>query len=526
MARLFGTDGVRGVAGRDITAELAVDLASAAAHVLGMTGAFADHRPSALVGTDSRISGGYLAAAVCAGLASAGLDVIDIGVLPTPGLAYLTATEDVDLGVMLSASHNPMPDNGIKFFARGGFKLPDQVEDSIEDMLGKPWDRPTGEGVGRVRTDHLAVLAYADHLVATAPGKLDGLKVVLDCANGAASEVGPEAFRTLGAEVVVTAAAPNGLNINDGVGSTHPEALQAAVVAEGADLGFAFDGDADRCLAVDHAGALVSGDAIMGVLALALRARGALERDTLVTTVMSNIGLHKAMAERGIETVVTDVGDRLGGEQSGHIAGVGFDLYLRMIADAVGEFKGDGPAEPAEVTIELPVDAHIPHAYIDGDRLRLEAYTKLASVTAPEQLIAIREELIDRYGPIPQVVESLFHIARLRLTARAAGVEEIGAQGKFIRFFPVELPESAQLKLKRVHRGAVIKPAVRSVLVPVPREAKIGGAALRDVEVIDWAERLIEDILVPGAVAAGSVPAERPAPDGAPQPAKRDSRSP
>jgi phosphoglucosamine mutase len=322
---------VRGVAGRDVTAELALDLASAAARVIVLGGEFGGRRPRAVVGADSRISGDYLAAAVAAGLASSGVDVLLVGVLPTPGLAYLTATEDIDLGVMLSASHNPMADNGIKFFARGGFKLPDQVEDSIEALVGKPWDRPTGEGVGRVRTDHLAVLAYADHLVATAPGKLEGLKVVLDCANGAASEVGPEAFRTLGAEVVVTAAAPNGLNINDGVGSTHPEALQAAVVAEGADLGFAFDGDADRCLAVDHAGALVSGDAIMGVLALALRARGALERDTLVTTVMSNIGLHKAMAERGIETVVTDVGDRyvleamlrggfaLGGEQSGHV---------------------------------------------------------------------------------------------------------------------------------------------------------------------------------------------------------------
>jgi len=332
MARLFGTDGVRGRANRDVTAELALDLSTAAAHVLAASGAFAGHRPRAVVGRDPRISGDFLSAAVCAGLASSGVDVIDVGVLPTPGVAHLTATLDVDLGVVLSASHNPMPDNGIKFFSRGGHKLPDEVEDAIESRLGETWDRPTGADVGRISVDTGAVGgAYVEHLINSVPHSLAGLRIAVDCANGAASEVGPVALRGAGAEVIVINAAPDGRNINEGCGSTHPEVLQAAVVAAGADLGVAFDGDADRCLAVDHTGALVDGDQIMGVLALAMRARGTLAADTLVTTVMSNLGLRLAMRAAGIVTVETAVGDRyvleemrgggysLGGEQSGHV---------------------------------------------------------------------------------------------------------------------------------------------------------------------------------------------------------------
>ncbi|MDR1426779.1 MAG: phosphoglucosamine mutase [Bifidobacteriaceae bacterium] len=331
MPRLFGTDGVRGLAGREVTAELALNLAAAAARVLGGSRPNGTGRPRALIGNDSRISGGYLAAAVAAGLAGAGVDVLDVGTLPTPGLAYLAATEDVDVAVMLSASHNPMPDNGIKFFARGGFKLPDDVEDLIEATCGEIWDRPTGEGVGRIRSDSLAPLAYVEHLVGTAPVPLKGLRIVLDCANGAASEVAPEVMRRLGVDVVPFACCPDGLNINAGVGSTHPEALRQAVVKETADMGFAFDGDADRCLAVDSAGALVDGDRIMAILALAMKARGALAKDTLVATVMSNCALARAMETAGIELRTTDVGDRyvleeilaggftLGGEQSGHI---------------------------------------------------------------------------------------------------------------------------------------------------------------------------------------------------------------
>jgi len=332
MARLFGTDGVRGRANREVTAELALGLAAAAAHVLALSGAFAGHRPRAVVGRDPRASGGFLSAAVCAGLASAGVDVIDVGVLPTPAVAHLTAALDVDLGVMLSASHNPMADNGIKFFSRGGHKLADDVEDAIESRMGEMWDRPTGNDVGRISIDTGAASnAYVQHLLTTLPNPLAGLRIAIDCANGAASEVGPAALRGAGAEVIVISAAPDGRNINDACGSTHPEPLQAAVVASGADLGVALDGDADRCLAVDHTGALVDGDQIMGVLALAMRKRGTLASDTLVTTVMSNLGLRLAMKEAGIVTVETAVGDRyvleamrgngytLGGEQSGHV---------------------------------------------------------------------------------------------------------------------------------------------------------------------------------------------------------------
>ncbi len=332
MGRLFGTDGVRGVANRDVTAEVALDVSVAAAHVLASQGAFAGHRPRAVVGRDSRASGEFLAAAVSAGLASAGVDVDDVGLLPTPAVAYLTAATGVDLGVVLSASHNPMPDNGIKFLARGGHKLDDELEDAIETRLGEPWDRPVGAEVGRIRVDTgRAGELYVEHLVGTIGAPLTGLRIAVDCANGAASEVGPAALRAAGAEVLVINAAPDGLNINDRCGSTHPEQLQAFVVASGADLGVAFDGDADRCLAVDADGTLVDGDQIMAVIALALRDRGSLAHDTLVITVMSNLGLRLAMTEAGITTVDTAVGDRyvleamraggfsLGGEQSGHI---------------------------------------------------------------------------------------------------------------------------------------------------------------------------------------------------------------
>lgn len=332
MGRLFGTDGVRGLANRDVTAELALDLSVAAAHVLAARGTFAGHRPKAVIGRDSRASGEFLSAAVAAGLASAGVDVINVGVLPTPAVAYLTGTLDVDLGVVLSASHNPMPDNGIKFLARGGHKLDDDLELAIEERLREPWERPLGADVGRIRVDPgPAGQSYVDHLVGTIDVSLAGLRIAVDCANGAASEVGPVALRAAGADVVVINASPDGRNINEKCGSTHPEQLQASVVASGADLGVAFDGDADRCLAVDHTGTLVDGDQIMGTLALAMRERGVLARETLVTTVMSNLGLRLAMREQGITTVETGVGDRyvleamraggysLGGEQSGHV---------------------------------------------------------------------------------------------------------------------------------------------------------------------------------------------------------------
>ncbi len=336
MARLFGTDGVRGLANGQLTAELAVDLSVAAAHVLGEAGVFSDSvgrrgRPVAVVGRDTRISGQFLEAAVVAGLASAGVDVLLLGVLPTPGVAYLTDVLGADLGVMLSASHNPMPDNGIKFLARGGVKLDDAIEIAIEKRLREPWDRPTGGGVGRVSTYDVSAERYAAHLVSTLPRRLGGIRVVLDCAHGAAFEVGPKALADAGAEVVAICAEPDGLNINDGCGSTHLEVLQKAVLEHGADVGFALDGDADRCLAVDHEGNVVDGDQILAVLALSMRDEGRLHADTLVTTVMSNLGLVRAMRSEGVEVQQTRVGDRyvleamkagrfsLGGEQSGHV---------------------------------------------------------------------------------------------------------------------------------------------------------------------------------------------------------------
>ena len=324
---LFGTDGVRGVANVDLTAELAVDLAVAAAHVLADLGEFAGHRPKAIVGQDSRASGEFLEAAVCAGLASAGIDVYRVGVLPTPAIAYLVANTGADLGVMISASHNPMPDNGIKFFARGGGKLDDALEAKIEARLGEPWDRPTGKEVGRIIVDEAARESYLQHLLKTINSNFSGLKVVVDCANGAASFVAPEMLRRAGAEVVAINASPNGLNINENCGSTHLNGLIEKVRSEKADLGIAHDGDADRVLAVDHEGNVIDGDYILGILSK----HTDLPTKTVVGTVMTNLGLIKALEQAGIGFIATPVGDRyvleemvsgshtLGGEQSGHI---------------------------------------------------------------------------------------------------------------------------------------------------------------------------------------------------------------
>ena len=331
MARLFGTDGVRGVANKDLTPHLALNLSIAAAQVLGKAGESTEHRPTAVVGRDPRASGEFLSAAVMAGLASAGVNVYDAGVLPTPAVAFLTADTKADFGVMLTASHNPMPDNGIKFFARGGHKLSDATEDAIEARLGQKWEGPTGCNVGRVTPLPDGRARYIAHLLRCLPSRLDGLKMVIDTAHGAASQVSPEAFRAAGAKVHVIGAEPDGLNINDGYGSTHLAMLKSAVVEHGADLGIAHDGDADRCLAVDDTGTDIDGDQIMCILAIAMLNRGELHRNTLVTTVMSNLGLIRAMEREGIIVRTTPVGDRyvlekmttdgysLGGEQSGHV---------------------------------------------------------------------------------------------------------------------------------------------------------------------------------------------------------------
>lgn len=360
---LFGTDGVRGLANGLLTAELALHLAQATAVVLGQ-GRSAEARKSegrrltAVVARDPRVSGEFLSAAVAAGLASSGVDVFDAGVIPTPATAFLIADTDADFGVMVSASHNPAPDNGIKIFARGGTKLPDIVEERIERAL--EWDRlqPTGAGVGRIRRFADAEDRYVVHLLGSLPHRLDGIHVVLDCAHGAAAGVSPETFRDAGATVTVIGAEPDGLNINDGVGSTHLDVLAEAVVRLGADVGIAHDGDADRCLAVDAQGNVVDGDQIMAILAVAMKDRGALVDDTLVATVMSNLGLHRAMAEHGIEVKQTGVGDRyvleamneggysLGGEQSGHVimsefatTGDGLLTGLHIVAEMARQNK-------------------------------------------------------------------------------------------------------------------------------------------------------------------------------------------
>lgn len=331
MSRLFGTDGVRGLANGLLTAELALSLAQAAAVVLGHDQLAEGKRPRAVIARDPRASGEFIGAAVEAGLASAGVDVYDAGVLPTPAAAYLIASLDADFGVMISASHNPAADNGIKFFARGGQKLADDAEDAIEAQLKVEPHRPTGVGVGRIQRFSDAEDRYILHLLTTLPHRLDGLTVVLDCAHGAASGCSPQVFKGAGAKVIVIGAEPDGLNINDGVGSTHLGPLQEAVVANGADLGIAHDGDADRCLAVDHEGNVIDGDQIMAILALALKADGKLKDNVLVATVMSNLGLKIALREAGISIRETAVGDRyvleamreggfnLGGEQSGHV---------------------------------------------------------------------------------------------------------------------------------------------------------------------------------------------------------------
>jgi phosphoglucosamine mutase len=367
---LFGTDGVRGLANADLTPELALSVASAAARVL--VAHDASHRPVAVVGRDPRASGEMLEAAVSAGLAAAGADVLRVGVLPTPAVAFLTASYGADLGVVLSASHNPMPDNGIKLFARGGHKLPDDIEAEIEQSMDEgPITRPIGAAVGRLRDAVDAEERYLTHLLAAVPTRLDGLHVVVDCAHGAAATVAPELYRRAGARVTAVAASPDGLNINDGVGSTHLDGLKSAVREHGADLGIAHDGDADRCLAVDATGEAVDGDQILALCALSMRDAATLRDDTVVATVMSNLGFHHAMRASGIEVITTAVGDRyvlealrakglnLGGEQSGHVvftdaATTGDGLLTALHIMARMASTGSSLAELASVVRRLP----------------------------------------------------------------------------------------------------------------------------------------------------------------------------
>ncbi|MFI5808156.1 phosphoglucosamine mutase [Streptomyces sp. NPDC051561] len=441
MGRLFGTDGVRGVANADLTAELALGLSVAAAHVLAEAGTFEGHRPTAVVGRDPRASGEFLEAAVVAGLASAGVDVLRVGVLPTPAVAYLTGALGADLGVMLSASHNAMPDNGIKFFARGGHKLADELEVRIENVYeqhrsGEAWDRPTGAGVGRVSDYDEGFDKYIAHLMGVLPNRLDGLKVVLDEAHGAASRVSPEAFARAGAQIVTIGAEPDGLNINDGYGSTHMERLQAAVVEHGADLGIAHDGDADRCLAVDAAGNEVDGDQILAVLSLAMREAGQLRKNTVVGTVMSNLGFKLAMEGEGIEVVQTGVGDRyvlesmkehgyaLGGEQSGHVivldhATTGDGTLTGLMLAARIAATGRTLADLAGVMSRLPqILINVP----DVDKSRVATSAELtAAVTAAESELGSTGRVLLRPSGTEPLVRVMVEAADIDQAQAVAG---------------------------------------------------------------------------------------------------------
>ena len=390
MARLFGTDGVRGVANGDLlTPELTLRLAVAAAGEFGGR--------TAVIGRDTRPSGSMLAAAAAAGFAAAGCDVLLLGVVPTPTVAHACATGAAELGLMISASHNPMPDNGLKLFAAGGTKLTDAAEDAIEAAMGRPPIVRTGVAVGVIgpAPDDL-LRAYEEHLLATLEAPLAGLKVVVDCAQGAASQVAPEVYRRAGAEVVAIYADGDGAHINDGCGATHLQALQAVVVEHGAALGLAHDGDADRCLAVDATGAIVDGDKILALSALGLQARGRLAHDTVVATVMSNLGFVHAMRDAGIAVVQTAVGDRyvleamraggfsLGGEQSGHLVlsehattGDGLLTGLQVLGRMAA--TGRSLAELAGIVQTLP-------------QVLLNVTAGRERATAPEVLDAVADE--------------------------------------------------------------------------------------------------------------------------------------
>lgn len=404
MGRLFGTDGVRGLANGDLTVELALGLSQAAARVL-TTGRHADElraqgkRPTAIVARDPRVSGQFLTAAVSAGLASSGIDVLDAGVIPTPAAAFLVGNIGADFGVMISASHNPASDNGIKFFSFGGTKLPDEVEDRIERALEREKLRPTGADVGRIRRFADAEDRYLLHLLGTLDSSLNGLHVVIDCAHGAAAGISPQVFADAGARVTVIGNDPDGLNINEGVGSTHLGPLQAAVVAHGADLGIAHDGDADRCLAVDAHGRIIDGDQIMAILALSLKSRGRLTDNTVVATVMSNLGLKRALTEHGVRLIETKVGDRyvlealaehrlaLGGEQSGHIifsehatTGDGILTGLQLAAEMAR--TGQSLAELADVMTVFP---QVLINVRGVDRTALDGHAVVAAAVAAEE---------------------------------------------------------------------------------------------------------------------------------------------
>ncbi|GAA2051237.1 phosphoglucosamine mutase [Williamsia deligens] len=456
MAQYFGTDGVRGLANGDLTPELAMRVARAAAAEL--TSGIADSgiaptspgaRPVAVVGRDPRASGEMLEAAVCAGLTAAGVDALRVGVLPTPAVAFLTAHHDAAFGVMISASHNPMPDNGIKLFAAGGHKLPDEVEAAVEARMDDASDgaRATGARIGRVVDIADAATDYLSHLAHATTASLTGLTVVVDCANGAASSVAPQAYEAAGARVVAIHADPDGYSINEGCGSTHIDVVADAVRRHGADLGLAHDGDADRCLAVDHLGRPVDGDAILAVLALAMKDAGHLHEDTLVATVMSNLGLHIAMRQAGVAVRTTAVGDRyvveelraggfsLGGEQSGHVvipahATTGDGILTGLLLMARMAATGQSLAELASVVTALPqVLINVPvvdkHTVAQADSVR-------EAVTGAERELGDGGRVLLRPSGTEQLVRVMVEASTQTHAQQVAGriADVVGAVGR------------------------------------------------------------------------------------------------
>jgi phosphoglucosamine mutase len=435
MARLFGTDGVRGLANGDVlTAELALAVAQSAAREL-TAGREGGRRPTAVIGRDTRPSGPLLEAAAAAGFAAAGLDVQLLGVVPTPAVAHACASGSADLGLVISASHNPMPDNGLKLFGRGGHKLPDDVEDAIEAGLAGPFPRPTGLDVGTVGPAGPELLAaYTDALLGSLEAPLAGLKVVVDCAQGAASRLAPEVYRRAGADVVAVFADGDGAHINDGCGATHLEALQAAVVEHAADLGLAHDGDADRCLAVDASGAVVDGDRILAVCALGLRDRGLLPTGTVVATVMSNLGFLHAMRDAGIDVVSTAVGDRyvlgamragghaLGGEQSGHVVfggrattGDGLLTGLALLGRVAA--TGTDLASLAAVMTPLPQVLR----NVRADRARATDAAVLAAVADEEAALGDTGRVLLRPSGTEPLVRVMVEAPTAELAEQVAG---------------------------------------------------------------------------------------------------------
>src|SRR5262252_3821775 len=464
MGQLFGTDGVRGVAGQDLDARLATNLAIAAAHVLGGSRASDSARPLALVGRDPRASGEFLEAAVVAGLAQSGTDVLRLGIIPTPGVAYLTDALGADYGVMLSASHNPAPDNGIKFFARGGLKLPDHVEDEIEKRMAASDGVAPGEpgtvgqraaspgipagGFGRVRDAAGDAERYLTHLLSTlgSARPLAGWRVVVDCAHGAAYALAPRLLAEAGADVVAIGVEPDGININAGCGSTSLSALQSAVTSHRADAGIAYDGDADRCLAVSAAGEVIDGDQILAILALAMNESGRLTGGTVVATVMANLGFRLAMTEAGIEVVETPVGDRyllaamldgkyvLGGEQSGHIimldhatTGDGMLTGLHLLAEIARQ--GRPLAEVASVMTRYPqVLISVPGV----DKGRVTTSERLAAaIAAAEAELGDSGRVLVRPSGTEPAVRVMVEAAEATQAERLAGnlVDAIRAVG-------------------------------------------------------------------------------------------------